>query len=110
MTLFLFISSIIVYVAYHWLSYTPHLRDSKLAFWIAMISGALVAWLWLELAKRTDNADKLFFYGLCWDAVVLAANLAIPLTLFDVKPTPVSMIGVLLFILGFVLVKIGSNA
>ena len=110
MILFYFIASAAIYIAYHWLSYTPHLKDSKLAFWSAMVSAVLVAWTWLELAKRTSSPEKLFFYGLCWDAVVLAASLAIPLTLFNVKPSPVSLIGVCLFILGLILVKLGSNA
>ncbi len=109
MILLFFIGSAAIYVAYTWLSYLPHLRDSKLAFWAAMASAMLVAWLWLELAKRTDNPEKLFFYSLCWDAVVLAASLAIPITVFGVRPSITSAVGVILFILGVVLVKVGSN-
>jgi hypothetical protein len=104
-----FASSAIVYVAYLWLSYTPRLKDSNLAFWVAMGSALLVAWLWLEVAKRSESPERLFFYSLCWDAVVLIASLAIPITIFGVRPSVTSAVGVMLFVLGVVLVKVGSN-
>lgn len=110
MVALLFTASAVLYLGYTWLIYSESLKDSRWVSWAALVAVMIVYGLWIELAKRVATPEKLFFYGLCWDAVVLVASIIIPLTMFEVKPTLLSMVGFLLFVAGILIFKLGAQS
>lgn len=96
----------LLYGAFAYVSFSPMLRLSPF-FYVYGLSCALAGnALWLYLAKKTLDTTKLLFYGMIWDATILASFIIVPFLFFDAALTAKEWVSFLLILAGIILLKV----
>lgn len=75
----LLLLSFMIFVAGAYCSYTPEIRRSDAFPWLYMTCTVLVGTIWIFAARRLDDAGKILWFSLCWDALMVAAYYALPI-------------------------------
>lgn len=92
-------------VAAAYLSYLESCRD---CWWYVPAGVSLavpVSIIWYSSARLLGNANSVYFYSMCWDAVAVAAFYLIPLLCFGVRLNWQGLAGVVCMLVGLLLFK-----
>lgn len=95
-----------LYFVMCYLGYSESLRRSSWFMPFCISINLLTSTLWFLAIKYIDNKNKIFFYSLCWDAVMIATACFVPIFLFNLNLNKTTIAGVFFMILGLFLIKI----
>lgn len=98
------LNSIVVY-----LSYDTQLVPKPWNYVIGMSAVALSVALWLNLSNNTHDKETLLMYGVYWDIMIAGAFIGLPVILFGIKLSHLTLFGISLIFVGIVLANIGSH-
>jgi hypothetical protein len=98
----------LIYAIYAILCYHPTLKGSQITLWGGLTCALAANFLWIVLAKATHDPNRLIFYALIWDMIVIAVGVGIPLALYASKPSATMISGLILMAIGLILVKVGG--
>src|SRR5688572_14756832 len=97
-----------IYVLYGILAYHPDLKTRPWFVWAGLLCALGTNLIWIHLAKATHSGARLLFYNLVWDGGLVAITILVPLMVFGVRPTMISMLGMALTVVGIILMKLGT--
>ncbi len=103
-----FILGALIYSIYAILCYHPTLKGSQVTLWGGLTCALAANFLWIVLAKSTPDPNRLIFYALIWDMIVISVGVGIPLTVYASKPSVMMVSGLVLMAIGLILVKMGE--
>ena len=95
----------ILYIIGCMISYSD---DYRKAYWfvpIGVFIGVLINLVWVYTIKYLDNNQKIYVFGIMWDALMMTTYYLLPILLFDVKLTKTTIIGLILILSGVVILK-----
>lgn len=87
------------------ISFTPSLRDSKLAFPVFIVLGSVTSFAWAWLVREISDNSKIFVWSMAWDISMLFVFYLIPMMFFDLRFPLSAKIGFALVLLGSLLIK-----
>lgn len=96
-------------VASIFLSYSPAAKEKSwftlLLFGIGIVQTAN----FVLVTKISTDQKQLFDYCLVWESLAAISWFVLPALFFDVKATPISIIGACVMVAGIVLIRLGTN-
>jgi multidrug transporter EmrE-like cation transporter len=100
-----FVFGAMVYVVAVSICYVPAVKDGPFFFPIGLICGLLANYLWLSIARQSDQSSTLL-HSLYWDAMLTAMYAVIPILFFNVRVTGNQLVGLLLILAGIAFSKL----
>lgn len=94
-----------LYVASSYIAYQESWRQSSWYLPTGMLIGVLLTILWVATVKYIDNRERIYFFSLAWDFIMVAVFYLLPLFM-GVKLDKWGLFGLTLVAAGLVLVKI----
>ena len=88
------------------LSYTDSFRRTWWYMPLFTVLGCIVTCLFAWGVKLLDNKEKVYTFSLYYDTVVMAAYYLLPLLIFSTRPSPGTICGAILVVVGLFVVKV----
>lgn len=95
-----------LYFVMCYLGYSENLRKSNWFMPVCISINLFTSTLWFLAIKNIDNKSRIFFYSLCWDAVMIATAYFVPIFLFNLNLNKLTILGFFFMILGLILIKL----
>ena len=95
-----FLYSISVYI-----SYNEQIRQSNWYIPSSGFIGLIGGVLWASMVKWLDEKEKIYFYSLAWDTIIVAVFYFLPF-FFGIKLSVNGIIGITLMTIGLILIKL----
>lgn len=90
------------------LSFSKSFSESNFFIPTTLILGLCSTTLWICLVRTINNPQKLFWWSLAWDLLMLLAFYLLPILIGSVKLNSSISFGLILILLGIMLVKASS--
>lgn len=88
-----------------WMSFSESFRNGRW-FMPAFVSlSVATGMIWVWAVRIINDKERIYFYSLCWDSIILSCYYILPLFFFSFKFTNLTWAGIALIVLGFALVK-----
>ena len=96
----------LIYVICAYLTYKEEWREEPWYLPVCFFFGATLVVIWYLVIKYIGDKDRIYFYSLCWDAVMVGVYYFLPILVFGVKLDRYGILGLGLMTVGLVLLKI----
>lgn len=98
----------IVYTFSAYLSYNEEWKKHWSYYPTGIFFGILVSILWYYLAKHIPEKNRIYFYSLVWDTIMIFVFYFTPILFYGVTLNKANLIGLALIILGLMVFKLGN--
>jgi drug/metabolite transporter (DMT)-like permease len=96
----------IIYVLCAYLSYSINWHDRAWYMPVGVFLGTSTVVLWYVMVKHLADKDRIYFYSLVWDVILVFVYYLLPIFCFGVKLDRNGVIGICLMLAGLVLMKL----
>jgi multidrug transporter EmrE-like cation transporter len=96
----------VVYIICAYLTYKEEWRHEWWYIPVGCIFGYILVPIWYLVVRHIDDNDRIYFYSLCWDTLMVLVYYLLPIFLFGVKLNRNGVIGLLLMAAGLILLKV----
>lgn len=91
------------------LCYCQDIRSSWYYVPLALSIGICTSLMWILSVKVIDNKERIFFFSLCWEFLVVFIDCLIPLVFFGINANKYIVIGAAIVVAGLVVMKINIH-
>lgn len=95
----------VIYVICAYLTYKEEWRNESWYLPVCFFFGTVLVVIWYMVIKYIGDKDRIYFFSLCWDAVMVAVYYILPVLVFGVKLDRYGIGGLCLMIAGLALLK-----
>lgn len=88
-----------------YLSYEKWAQDKWWYLPVALFFGGMNMMLWFIATRIISNLKTIYIYSLIWDLIVVSVYFLLPIIAFQIKLNKFGIIGLMLMVIGFLLVK-----
>lgn len=102
----------IVGILYCICAFLTYKEEWRYEWWYLPISsffGSVLVLIWYLVIRHIGDKDRIYFYSLCWDGVLVGVYYFLPILLFGVRLERMGIVGLALILVGLVMIKL-SNA
>lgn len=96
----------IMYVIGAYLTYKEEWRNEPWYIPVGVLFGSSLVLIWYLVVRYIGDRDRIYFYSLCWDVVMVGVYYILPVVLFGVKLDRYGIAGLCLMIAGLFLLKV----
>jgi uncharacterized membrane protein len=101
----LFCVAFVTYILACWLTYH---KDYQ-AHWSYLWVGAALSYIWYQSAVLMGDKQRIYFYSLCWDIMMVGIYYFMPILFFGVKLDWRAWVGTALITAGVLIFKVGGH-
>lgn len=95
----------IIYTLSAIMSYSVKAQAAKWYFPVGIAMAMLANFIWLYIAKNSIGHQTMI-RGLIWDSMIVMCFVAVPISMYGVKLTSTTLLGVSLIVVGIILTKL----
>lgn len=95
----------VIYVICAYLTYKEEWRNEWWYLPVSCSFGTILVFIWYLVIKYIGDKDRIYFYSICWDAILVGVYYLLPIALFGVKLDRYGIAGLSLMVAGLVLLK-----
>lgn len=95
-----------VYFIISYLGYNENARRANWFVPVAVLFNLITSTIWFLAVKYIDDKNRIFFYCLCWDALMVTIAYFVPVFLFNLQLNKLTIFGFILMLIGLALIKI----
>lgn len=106
------IALVVVFVLYSICCYFTFDDRTRAKWWYVpsgVFLGIVCNTIWLFMTRSLDDKEKIYFYALFWDAMIVVVFYGMPILLFGVKLNKWGLLGLALMITGLTIMKIAKR-
>lgn len=89
-------------------SYAPAIKASMAYYPLGIGLAMINNYIWLKIAKSTNDSSKLLMLGVYWDSMIVLSYVLLPVIFFGARAHGTSLLGIVLIVVGMMLTKIGG--
>jgi drug/metabolite transporter (DMT)-like permease len=95
----------ILFSLYSYISFSETFREKPYFVYMGLLLSLASNYLWLSYVKKATDNSEILINGLFWDAVIILTFAVVPFLLFKLELSKSTMVGFLIMVLGFSVVK-----
>jgi uncharacterized membrane protein len=96
----------VIYVICAYLTYKEEWRNEWWYIPVSCTFGTVLVFIWYYVVKYIGDRDRIYFYSLCWDAILIGVYYFLPILFFGVKLDRYGVVGLALMTAGLILLKV----
>lgn len=101
----IFILAFVLYSASAYLSYHEEWKTRNFYFPLGIFIGLCITTLWFWLVRYIDDKNKIYFYSLIWDTIMIGVFYITPIIIYGVSINKAGLFGLILIIAGLIIFK-----
>lgn len=91
------------------LCYSQGIRSAWYYVPLALSIGLCTSLMWTLSVKIIDNKEKIFFFSLCWEFLVILVDCLIPIVFFGISANKYMVIGSVIVVLGLIVMRLNTH-
>ena len=88
------------------ISYSEEFKQSNYYYPAGFAVGLLTTLIWFTAVRSITEKEKLYFYSLCWDFVMISVFYFFPILFLGIKVNKIGLVGIGLMVVGLIIVKV----